>query len=122
MRRVLLTLVLLVACSSPVASSATRVEPLPQYAQWWTEVQMCSGKDGVFPLIRWWSMPGSQWVDEERGRPVVGWASGNDIIIAEAFLSTGWVVKHEMLHVLGFRHPGHTGGEYPWPFVGCVEV
>lgn len=130
LRKGLLALALICACASPVApQTAERFDPLPEYSVWWDEMRACAATPlphfivdswPEFHDIDWWVVPGGSWYSPEHGVYIAGMSSGDDIYILEVYLFSSSVVKHEMLHYLGFSHPGDVG-PYSWPFVGCAH-
>lgn len=114
------------ACT-PVPTSPqvpARLEALPpEYAVWWREVEQCSGRVGRLNRVRFWVIPGGAWTDDKYpGLFLYGLTDGDDVYLAEGQERAEWIVKHEMLHVLDFRHPDSAYPPYPWPFVGCADV
>lgn len=104
-------LLLLLACQAPVELvPARRVEPGPEWAEWWAEVAGCAGVAPVAGEVRWWAVPGASF--EVHGRRVLAYTQGRDIWIASQYLDPGhpwraFVVQHEMLHVLLAPETGH---------------
>jgi hypothetical protein len=88
---------------------ALRFDPPPSYREMWTRAEACSGRRGNFDRIRWWVVPGVETFEYSPGQPYADglWGSAGDITLAGAVLSHPMVVRHEMLHALGFGvdHP-----------------
>ena len=122
MRRLILALVFLACTAGPTfAQAPERFEPLPFYTTWWAEVQKCSGRTGRMSRVRWYEVPQGPWADPTYpGLVLYGITNGNDVYIAGGQLTQSWIVKHEMLHILGFHHEDPYP-PYPWPFTGCAE-
>jgi hypothetical protein len=103
---------LVLACDAPVApvlvEGAERFDPPPVYDLWWDMTRECSGRPGVFGRLRWYYVPGAETITVN-GRQVEGYwsAAGNAIVLAEAAMLDGPLVRHEMLHALqsGTAHP-----------------
>ena len=96
------------------ASGCSRFEPeeYRPYAPgaeiraWWDEDVACSGRQGNFDRIRWFVVPGESF--ECPGGTCLGrWETNHRIYIAEAWITSPLVVRHEMLHELldGGGHP-----------------
>ena len=97
-----------------IPADAYRIEALPVYAQWFAEVQACSGRSGDFSRLRFWAVPRSSWSGPDGGIYLGMEYQGNIYVPYDAL---GWpeIFKHEMLHALGYGndHP-------PFPFDTCV--
>jgi hypothetical protein len=127
MRKLLLVfLFAFAACTEPLApQDSESFTPPVMYPIWWEEAAVCSGRtewDRVmsFERIEWWVVPGAGWEDKTMSPGIIlGMWDRPRIYIAEAYLYEKWIVKHEMLHALGFSHP--YAGVYPWPFEGCTD-
>jgi hypothetical protein len=103
-----------IACGEgfdPSDFGAVRFEPPPSYRLEWARAQACSGRaGGDFDRLSWWVVPGVQTIDYDPNEPR---ASGiyhtadHSITLAGAALESGRVVRHELLHALGFGadHP-----------------
>ena len=109
MRPLLLLLLLLTGCD--VLGPSVAIEPAPEWREWYGHVQECAGQQGPpFDLITFYEaeIEGS-WVGLARGWRV--------------YLEPDWhregVIKHELLHVIGYRHPDDAEHPYPWPFEPC---
>ena len=111
-RALLLTVPLLVGCERPaapvLADGAQRLEPPPAYQLWWEMTQECSGRRGLFSRLRWYYVPGARTLLVNDQQVKGYWTSaGNTIVLAEAAVLDGPLVRHEMLHSLqdGDGHP-----------------
>src|SRR5262245_11247342 len=99
------------ACDRPARpqfpEDAVAMLPPGHYALWWEVAKACSGLTTPIPDVAWYMVPGvSQFsVGEERAAGL-WWADSNRIVIAQAYLNEGQLVRHEMLHALG-RFGGH---------------
>ena len=75
----------------------------------WARAETCSGVRGSFDRIRWWVVPGVETFEYSPEEPYADglWGSEGDITLAGGVLSHPMVVRHEMLHALGFGadHP-----------------
>ena len=98
---------------------AKPMDPLPAYAQWWAEVQSCSGLVGDEQRVAWFEVPadpadGGFWCEDGPDHTCAGeWAEPHSIYLAGpsnhyplGYVADEWTVKHEMLHDL-VGHPGH---------------
>lgn len=100
MKRLLLVLAL-VACSDLTApAGAVRIDPIPaEYRVWWNELEACSGFRShigsvefyIVPTMDAWKAGRADW---RQGSPSV-------ILILREWENTEWLVKHEMMHILG---------------------
>jgi hypothetical protein len=102
--RALLAAPFLLACETPAApllvEGAERFEPPPAYQLWWELTQECSGRVGLFSRLRWYYVPDATTIIVD-GRHVEGYlTAGNTIVLAEAAIYNGSLVRHEMLHAL----------------------
>ncbi len=80
------------------AAGAVEVAAPVVYAQWYTELEQCTGRRGTFDELRWFVVP--RWTLVP-GRHVFGLALPNHrIVLAAGMESQEWLVKHEMLHDL----------------------
>jgi hypothetical protein len=107
---------LLLACAVPVepvlVDGAERFEPPPAYQLWWDMVTACSGRNRPIASVRWYMVPGAQTVEVRGDRYAGYWSSaGNAIVLAEAAVLDGPLVRHEMLHSL-IEDAGHPRSEF----------
>lgn len=100
----MLTVLTATACSEPTApsfpSGARPLSPVPiQYATWWRMVESCSGLKADLNRVNWFWTFG---LIEIGGNQYDGYwfGSGNRIVLSEASVRDGRVVRHEMLHSL----------------------
>lgn len=105
----LLLLFILTGCTEIIA--AKEIEPPPEWEVYYEHVQECSRKQGPdFSTIKWFEA-------QRIHGTIVGLAWNGDI-----YLESEWqieqIIKHELLHVIGFRHPTRDR-PYPWPFTPC---
>jgi hypothetical protein len=107
----LLALPFLFGCEVPAApflvEGAQRFDPPPAYQLWWQMTQECSERRGLLANVHWYFVPGARTLQVD-GRTVEGyWTSRNTIVLAEAAMHSGSLVRHEMLHSLqdGAGHP-----------------
>jgi hypothetical protein len=108
--RALLAAPFLLACETPAApllvEGAERFEPPPAYRLWWDLTQECAGRVALFSQLRWYYVPDATTIIVD-GRHVEGYlTAGNTIVLAEAAIYNGALVRHEMLHAL-HDVPGH---------------
>jgi hypothetical protein len=113
-RRVTLGLAALVlACEVPtVRADIERVDPPPIYAQWWAEVEDCSGQRAPMARVEWYSVlaTGEYGAFEcELPQGCAGyWKSPHRIYVSDHDTLIRATVAHEMLHDLL-----QTGGHPP---------
>ena len=107
MKKFFLALALCLACTSPtsVPDEFSILRPPLVYRDWYSQVEQCSGRTGDFDRIRWYIVPGAKWYGERHQQNINGlWTDGHRIFIAEFEIFNVYLVKHEMLHDLGFEH------------------
>jgi len=90
--------------TAPLPQGATQFTPPSQYAFWWSMTEQCSGLTGDMSTIRWYVVPKAGAL----GKDVDGlyYTTSRRIILLSDSVSSGQVVRHEMLHALG-AEPGH---------------
>jgi hypothetical protein len=84
--------------AEPIAAGA-------EHREWWARTQSCSGLSGSFERLRWFVVPGRDFACPT-GRCIGRWEPGHRIYIAEAWVESEFVTRHEMLHDL-LGKPGH---------------
>lgn len=98
-------------CVEPTAPTAAHpmAHPPIQYATWWKMMETCSGIEGNFGAVTWYTVP----VDSLGGFAFEGseldgyWRKAGDrIYLAANALNRGGTVRHEMLHAL-LQSGGH---------------
>lgn len=97
--------------------------PLAPYFTWWEEARECAQVRNPrrdFDDIDWYRVPGAAFETPESQLALGRWVPPRSIYLAQYSILEMWVVKHEMLHAMGFRHQA-TGTNYPWPFIGCAQ-
>jgi len=126
MRKLLLALALagctLVETIGPeIPPSAVPLGSPGFYPEWWAEVAACSGVTDPpsYDDITWWLVPGGDWYVPAYDAYVAALWFPRNIYIGEGFEYRADVVKHEMLHELGFSHRT-VRPPYSWPFSDCV--
>lgn len=94
---------MLAACTDTTdpfpAAELRPLAPRIQYATWWRMVESCSGRQGDFQAVRWYTTLGDLIVG---GRKYDGfwWQDGDRIALQYSQLDFGGSVRHEMLHAL----------------------
>jgi hypothetical protein len=92
-------LLLLAACGDPAAPPkypGQSFTPAQHWRAFYTAMEQCSGQQGDFDRIRWFSSP-----DGSLGPGVVGrWVGPHDIFLNDqvVLLETVTTIEHEMLH------------------------
>lgn len=71
------------------------------YAQWWADVEACSGRTGDMERVNWFVVPNSKWFTI-RGVAYDGYwfEYHHEIVLPSANVKDSLVVRHEMLHDL----------------------
>lgn len=102
-------LVLLAACTDPFTpAGAVRFDPPTYFADLWRSVEACSGQNGDWRRIEWFTaLPTS--LDDHPGY----WVSPHHIYLTENWPGNDWLISHEMLHDLLQR------GDHPQQFDSC---
>lgn len=105
----MLALVALLACSGdPLApTGATRVDLGPRFAAAWSAVEECSGLTGEREAVAVFSVAGDHIMLNGR-RVLAYWSPAtNSIYVAEFYLTSDPVLRHEVLHSLlhNSEHP-----------------
>lgn len=116
-RRALLLLAVLAAgCDDPVAprlpEGARPFTPPAVYARWWAMVESCSRGRGDLAAVRWYVVPGAEFVAAD-GQRVGGYytRAAHRVVLAGDGQFAGSLVRHEMLHALR-RDGGHPRGAF----------
>ena len=112
----LLLLPLLGACETPAApvlvDGAERFEPPPVYQLWWDMVAACSGQRARLGGVKWYVVRGASTVELHGDRYAGYWSEpGNAIVLAEAAMTDGSLVRHEMVHSL-IGQAGHSRAHF----------
>jgi hypothetical protein len=99
--------------------TAVEFTPPREWRSLWAEVEACSGMEGDFDAVRWFTVEGlvvaygksyhAAWLPE--GPPVP-----NAIVYDRRKLEVERVVKHEMLHAIA-RYPA---GQHGPAFLSCM--
>lgn len=86
----------------------TQFTPPQYYQEWWVEASMCSGTAGVpFGSVEWFLVDElDREVEHERigVSTIAGFYSADRVFLRRGQQFNKIVVKHEMLHALGFTH------------------
>jgi hypothetical protein len=117
--------VLLAACwlgtEPDFPSGAVPLEPPAPYRLWWDLTQQCSGLTGEFSQVRWYVLPGAGELPS--GHHGYWYGAGNRIVLAEAHVLAGGLVRHEMLHALLRGEGAHSASYFRdrcGGYVACV--
>jgi hypothetical protein len=110
MRRLLVYVVLLAACTDVVAPASLPedAEPYenPAFAQMWSEVEQCSGLRGDFSAVQFYVVP---HFSSKEGVVKGQWYRPHRIVLAATWKNHEPTIKHEMMHDLlqDSGHPPH---------------
>lgn len=112
-------LIALAACTTPTEphfpDDAIALGVPPQFALWWRMTQACSGLRGDLGAVHWYVQPDVETLsipgDHDKQYGGYWWAIGNRVLLTEKAVTDGWLVRHEMLHVLIGR-AGHPRGDF----------
>ena len=94
----------LIACDLPTApdfpiTDLHSFRPPARYATWWSLVERCSGRTGLFASVSWFETKGGGPIEIDGGEyGGYWWKSGNRIALENR--NYGPTVRHEMLHAL----------------------
>lgn len=104
-------LLLMLGCASPLdVQGASPFTPPPVFAEYWREIETCSGLSGDWRRVEWYVVPAGQIVWDGTHYSGV-WQPPHTIYISDVVLEHldryATTVKHEMLHDLRGRggHP-----------------
>ena len=101
-RLYLVTLLALAACNL-APEDAVPYTPPASYRVLWDSAQACTGRSGDYDELRFFTTPGHA-IDGSYAAKTFG----TTIYIAEDWVASDLVVKHEMIHALGVSgHPYH---------------
>jgi hypothetical protein len=102
-----------IGCEVPTAPEGAALAPPAVFAEWWQEVEQCSGVTGDLSRISWYVVPcedgeaGFKCDVTPNGLCAGEWRSphvielaGPNRIFRQGYLDDEWTVKHEMLHDL----------------------
>lgn len=104
----LLALMLVLTCAFAPPDGTTRFTPPAHYREIWHQAELCSGTHGDFNRVNWYVVPGKQFTSSNDTPAIGEWHRPHDILIASDWLTTDWVIRHEMIHDLT-KLP-HDGG------------
>lgn len=108
MKVVALALIALTTCAFAPPEGTERFSPPAHYREIWKEAEACTGKRGDFDRVDWSVVEGKTF-RSSNGTPAIGeWHSPHHILIASDWLTTDWVIRHEMIHDL--THLPHDNG------------
>lgn len=104
----------LAGCNSvtdPLPENAVRFAPPAVYSRWWVMTEACSGYTHDLAEVGWYKVPGPQFT--HNGQDVGGYYNlqNNQIVLAEDYVESGELVRHEMLHAL-LRKRGHPRTQF----------
>jgi hypothetical protein len=98
-----LVVILLVTGCAFAPSDAVQFDPPAVYRTTWESAEACTGVHKRYERIVFWRVPA---MFESPAGEAVGWTDYPNIYIAEDYLDHPMVVKHEMIHALGYSgHP-----------------
>jgi hypothetical protein len=93
-------------CAFAPPDGATPMRVPPTYRAIWDSAQACTGTRGDFAQVQWLVHPGNSFPSRD-GAAIGMWTPPHTITIAVEWMTTDWVVKHEMIHELTrLRHDG----------------
>jgi hypothetical protein len=77
--------------------------PPAEYRAIWGSAKDCTGRRGDFDRLRFYVVPETFKFDDAEA---VGYTNGRDIYLTDEYRDHPMVVKHEMIHALGYSgHP-----------------
>lgn len=103
----------------PLPTDAEMFSPPLAYTTWWNMTQACSGLTGSLGAVTWYKT--NEDLRNVSGEALNGyWSSAsNRIVLTNASVHDGGVVRHEMLHAL-LRKPGHPRDAFLAKCAGTV--
>jgi hypothetical protein len=101
----------LVAWNAELPANAAPFTPPAVYARWWAMTEACSGRSGNLADLQWYRVPVSEFM--YGGQRAGGYTSrwSNRIVLIQAIIERGEMVRHEMLHAL-LRRGGHPRAQF----------
>jgi hypothetical protein len=95
----------LLACRDVVApelpAAAEPFAPSAAYAEWWAQIEECSGRTAPFTRVNWFVVPDVDYFVYQGREVIATWLEyRHQIIVSGAYIDDGMVVRHEMLHDL----------------------
>jgi hypothetical protein len=92
----------------PAPPPGEQMTPPEHFRAIWDSAQACTNTHGDFNRVTWYQVAGNSFSGD--AGPAIGtWYPPHSIAIAREWLTTDWVVKHEMIHDL--LQDGHTEEE-----------
>lgn len=86
-------------CAFAPPDGTEEFAPPAHYREIWQDAEKCTGKSGDFNRVHWYVVPGHDFKAD--GIVAIGhWSTPHDILIAQDWLTTDWVIRHEMIHDL----------------------
>lgn len=106
------------ACQDFIGSefprSAVAFSPPAHFRLWWKVVEACSGRRASFDAVEWYKVSVFDGLTLRGDHAAGVWfANGNRIVISDAWIGQGSLVRHEMLHAIlgsGAHNPDIFGG------------
>jgi hypothetical protein len=74
----------------------------------WMQAQACTGKTGDFDRLLFRVVPGNTWKCDDGGGCLGHFDKPHTITLAHDWITTEWLVRHEMIHDLVGPHPADT--------------
>ena len=108
--------------TAPLPAGAEPFAPLAHYGRWWAMIEECSGRTRPMADIKWFVAPGASFNSPSGSASGMYTNSSNRIIIAEASLRDGRVVRHEMLHALLRRSKGEVEHDAEYFLRRCASA
>jgi hypothetical protein len=92
----------------PLPPGSQRFAPPDLYQGWWAVTEACSGVQGDFSAIQWYSVPPDANLGSTEGGDIDAyWSSpSNRIVVRQTYALQGILIRHEMLHAL-LKSGGH---------------
>jgi len=111
-----LVLLASVACSALVETTVDNPRPFvppASYVDWWSDVELCSGRTAPFERVSWFVADG---LTTNRKRVLGKWEPPHDITLLADQTENRRLVQHEILHDLLDGDPDH--GSPAWRACG----
>jgi hypothetical protein len=113
MKILALVLLLLLAGCAFEPEGAEPFDPPATYRAIWLATEACAGRTRPFGELTFFVVPGGGFTTSSSRLAVGHYDGHHSIYLAGDYRDTEFVIRHEMLHALGFTP--HT----PFPFVTC---
>jgi len=96
MMRIILFAAIIFGSCAFAPEDIARFTPPAHYREIWDSAEACTGKTADYNKVIWFEVPGNSFSTPDG--TAIGYWDGHTITIAHDWLTTDWVIKHEMIH------------------------